>query len=162
MSNDFPPPQPPPSTPQQHPQAGLPAYPGPAQDPAYAYGPTAPQRMPGSVRAAQIVLWVLAGLVLLGSVVIAATGDAETAGAAVGVNVLVMVAAGLALRFQRAGGGTRVACIVLMALQTLSALGGAANGNPGGLLPLLGAIAVIVLLARGDAGAWFDRPRPGN
>ncbi|MEU1026588.1 hypothetical protein ABZ366_31870, partial [Streptomyces sp. NPDC005904] len=71
MSNDFPPPQPPPSTPQQHPQEGLPAYPGPAQNPAYAYGPTAPQRMPGAVRAAQIVLWVLAGLVLLGSVVIA-------------------------------------------------------------------------------------------
>lgn len=169
MSNDFPPPQQNPQvTPQGHPQPGppnnpqpgLPTYPGPSQDPAYAYGPMAPQRMPGSVRAARIVLWVLAGLVIIGSIGIAATGDSETAGAAVGVNFLLMVAAGLAFRFPKGGGGLRVACIVLMALHALSALAGAAGGNPGGLVPLLGAIAVIILLAQGTAGAWFNRPRP--
>ncbi|WP_125514776.1 hypothetical protein [Streptomyces sp. WAC 01529] len=169
MSNDFPPPhQNPQVTPEPHPQnhpqptphTGLPAYPGPAQDAAYAYGPMAPQRMPGSVRAAQIVLWVLAGLVLLAAIVIGATGDAVTAGAVIGVNVLVMVAASLAWTFHKAGSGIRVTCIVLMSLHALSALGGAANGNPGGLLPLLGAIAVVVLLSQGTAGAWFKRPRP--
>ncbi|MEV0111632.1 hypothetical protein AB0H77_00050 [Streptomyces sp. NPDC050844] len=159
MSNQFPPP----SDPQHNPQAGLPTYTGPAQDPGYGYGygygPVAPQKMPGVVRAAQIVLWVLGGLLVLGSIGLIFTVNPETAGAALGVNVCLLVSAGMAFRYGTVGNGIRVTCIVLMSVQIAMALGGAANGNPAGLLPLLGAIAVVVLLSQGVAGAWFKRPR---
>ncbi|MEU7579306.1 hypothetical protein AB0B50_17080 [Streptomyces sp. NPDC041068] len=160
MSNQFPPPhQNPPADPYANPQAGLPSYTGPAQDPAYAYGPMAPQKMPGVVRAAQIVLWVLGGLTFLGTVGLIFISNPETAGAALGVNLCVLVSAGMAFRYGTVGNGIRVTCIVLMSVQIAVALGGAASGNGAGLLPLLGAIAVVVLLSQGAAGAWFKRPR---
>ncbi|MEV5977972.1 hypothetical protein [Streptomyces sp. NPDC052114] len=165
MSNQFPPPPGPEHNPQQppygNPQAGLPTYNGPAQDPAYGYGygPTAPQQMPGVVRAAQIVLWVLGGLLVFGVFGLIFTVNPETAGAALGVNICLLVSACMAFRFGTVGNGIRVTCIVLMSVQIAAALGGAASGNPAGLLPLLGAIAVVVLLSQGAAGAWFKRPR---
>ncbi|MEV0257453.1 hypothetical protein AB0H82_24750 [Streptomyces sp. NPDC050732] len=179
MSNQFPPPP----APRPDPQPGLPTYNGPAQDPAHAYGPgygtgygpahghgygygpgygpgpMAPQSMPGVVRAAQIVIWVLGGLTVIGSILLIALSDPETGGAALGVNICLLVAAGLAFRFNTAGNGIRVTCIVLMSVQILFGLGGAAAGNPGGLLPLLGSIATVILLSQGAAGAWFKRPR---
>ncbi|MFD6435726.1 hypothetical protein [Streptomyces venezuelae] len=167
-----------PGPPQQAPaQSGLPTYNGPAQDPAHAYGqgygqghgqgygygygqvPMGPMRMPGVVRAAQIVIWVLAGLTVLGSIMLIAIANPETAGAALGVNICLLVAAGMAFRFGSAGHGIRVTCIVLMSVQILFGLGGAASGNPAGLLPLLGAIASVILLSQSAAGAWFKRPR---
>lgn len=173
MSNQFPPPphdpqadpqlnpQNPQANPHTNPHPGLPGYPGPAQDPAYGYGygPMAPQKMPGSLRAAQIVIWVLAGLTMLGSFAIAASGDAQTAGAAAGANVCLLVAAGFAFTFQNAGNGVRVTCIVLMSVQILFGLGALAGGNPGGGLALLGSIAAVILLAPGNVAAWFKRPR---
>ncbi|MFK4071263.1 hypothetical protein [Streptomyces sp. NPDC029674] len=175
MSNQFPPPPAPQPEPQSGPQSGLPRYNGPAQDPGHAYGPAygqgygpgpgygygpmAPPRMPGVVRAAQIVTWVLAGLTVVGSVLLIALADPRTAGAALGANVCLLVAAGLAFRFGTAGHGTRVTCIVLMSVQILFVLSGAASGKQGGLIPLLGAIATVVLLSQSAAGAWFKRPR---
>ncbi|UQT56596.1 hypothetical protein M4V62_16650 [Streptomyces durmitorensis] len=162
MSNQFPPP---PHDPQGNPQPGLPSYTGPAQDPAYGngygygYGPVAPQSMPGMVRAAQIVVWVLSGLVLLGTIAIAASGDSQTAGAAFGANICLLVTCGFAFAFQNAGNGVRVTCIVLMSVQIALGLGGLASGNPGGLIGLLGSIATVILLSQGGAGAWFKRPR---
>ena len=158
MSNQFPPP---PHDPQAGPQPGLPRYTGPAQDPAYGYGhgPVAPHTMPGVVRAAQVVVWVLAGLTLLGVIGLAAAGEPETAGAAAGVSLCLLVAAGFAFTFNNAGNGVRVTCIVLMSVQIAFGLGGLASGNPGGILGLLGSIATVILLAQGAAGAWFKRPR---
>ncbi|MEV6753627.1 hypothetical protein [Streptomyces sp. NPDC051214] len=151
MSNQFPPPpHDPQAGPQVGPQPGLPSY---------GYGPMAPQKMPGSLRAAQIVIWALAGLTVLGSIAIAASGDATTAGAAAGANVCLLVAAGFAFSFQNAGNGVRVTCIVLMSVQIAFGLGALAGGNPGGALALLGSIAAVILLAPGDVGAWFKRPR---
>ena len=86
-------------------------------------------------------------------------GDPETGGAALGVNICLLVAAGFAFRFGSAGNGIRVTCIVLMSVQIVLGLGGLAAGNPGGLLPLLGSIAMVILLSQGTAGAWFKRPR---
>ncbi|MGW6059907.1 hypothetical protein [Streptomyces sp. NPDC055189] len=174
MSNQFPPPPHDPQSPQVNPQQGLPSYTGPAQDPhpnpygqpqggapayGYGYGPVAPQTIPGAVRAAQIVVWVLSGLVLLGTIAIAASGDPQTAGAAFGANVCLLVTCGFAFAFKSAGNGVRVTCIVLMSVQIALGLGGLASGNPGGLVGLLGSIAVVVLLSQGAAGAWFKRPR---
>ncbi|MFF1694100.1 hypothetical protein ACFVXC_10820 [Streptomyces sp. NPDC058257] len=169
MSNQFPSPPHDPQANQANqanpanPPSGLPGYPGPAQDPAYGYGygygPVVPQNMPGVVRAAQIVVWVLSGLVLLGTIGIAASGDPQTAGAATGVNLCLLVAGGFAFTFKNAGNGVRVTCIVLMSVQIAFGLGGLASGNPGGLLGLLGSAASVILLAQGAAGAWFKRPR---
>ncbi|MEW2390280.1 hypothetical protein AB0933_18210 [Streptomyces venezuelae] len=175
MSNQFPPHSTPPAGPPPGPPSppGLPTYPGPAQDPghanAYGYGngsgygygagPMGPPKMPGVVRAAQIVIWALAGLTVLGSIMLIAMANPETAGAALGVNICLLVAAGMAFRFGSAGHGIRVTCIVLMSVQILFGLGGAASGNPGGLLPLLGAIATVILLSQSAAGSWFKRPR---
>ena len=160
MSNQFPPP---PHDPQANPPSGLPGYPGPAQDPAYGYGygygPVVPQKIPGAVRAAQIVVWVLGGLTLIGVIALAAAGSPETAGAAAGVNLCLLVAGGFAFTFQNAGNGVRVTCIVLMSVQIAFGLGGLASGNPGGLLGLLGSIASVILLSQGAASAWFKRPR---
>ncbi|WP_409237971.1 hypothetical protein [Streptomyces sp. PA5.6] len=183
MSNPFPPPPgpPQPGPPHQPPaQSGLPTYQGPAQDPSHAYaqgygqqygqgaygygygygqGPMGPPPMPGVVRAAQVVIWVLAGLTVLGSIILIAAVNPETGGAALGVNICLLVAAGMAFRFGSAGHGIRVTCIVLMSVQILFGLGGTASGNPGGLLPMLGAIATVILLSQSAAGAWFKRPR---
>ncbi|MGA4851010.1 hypothetical protein ACOBQB_33995 [Streptomyces sp. G5(2025)] len=165
MSDQFPPP----SNAPHPPQAGLPTYPGPSQDPGpahgqhgFAHGPQAPQRMPGVVRAAQIITWVLAGLTVLGAALAVAVVNPETGGATLGVNLCLLVTAGMAFRFASVGNGIRVTCIVLMSVQIAFALGGAANGNGAGLLPLLGAIAVVVLLSQSAAGAWFKRPRAHN
>ncbi|MFF9816215.1 hypothetical protein [Streptomyces sp. NPDC014006] len=53
----------------------------------------------------------------------------------------------------------RIASVVLAGVQILIALGATANGTPGGIVPLGGAIAVIVLLSRRSASQWFGRPR---
>src|SRR5690606_40207219 len=65
----------------------------------------------------------------------------------------------LAFLFPSAGPGVRVAALVLGSVQILLALGGAAQGTPFGILPLAGAVAVVVLLGQGSAGGWFRRPR---
>lgn len=146
MSNQFPPP------PQDS------GY-GPAHDPAYGYGPVVPPKMPTAVRAAQIVVWVLSGLLLIGTIAIAAAGDAQTAGAAFGANLCLLVTCGFAFAFGSAANGVRVTCIVLMSVQIAFGLAGLASGNPGGILGLLGSISTVVLLSQGVAGAWFKRPR---
>ncbi|MEU6126435.1 hypothetical protein [Streptomyces sp. NPDC047123] len=178
-------PGPPPPAAHPGPPPGLPTYNGPAQDPAHAYGPgpgyghghghgygygygqgygyghgpMPPQQMPGVVRTAQIIIWTLAGLTVLGGAALIGLANPETAGAAIGVNICLLVAAGMAFRFGSAGQGIRVTCIVLMSVQIVLGLGGASSGNPAGLLPMLGAIATVILLSQSAAGAWFKRPR---
>ncbi|MGH4033944.1 hypothetical protein ACQB60_33995 [Actinomycetota bacterium Odt1-20B] len=163
MSNQFPPPQPP-QYPQNS-QQGLPGYPGPAQDPGYGSGygygfaPQHPQTMPGVVRAAQIVLWSLAGLGVLGITAAGALGGARLAGAVTAAYIFFFICAGFAFNFGKAGNGARVTCIVLMSVEILVALGTLGRGGGGAVVALGAAIAVIILLSQGAAGAWFKRPR---
>ncbi|MEV8022879.1 hypothetical protein AB0O76_42600 [Streptomyces sp. NPDC086554] len=162
MSNQFPPPQQGPQggrypNPHVNPQTGLPAYTGP-QEPGYGFAPH-PQTMPGVVRAAQIVLWVLGGLGVVAIVAAGALGGAELAGAVTFAYIFFFVSAGFAFQFGTAGNGARVTCIVLMSVEILVALGTVSRGGGGALLALAAAIAVIVLLSQGAAGAWFKRPR---
>ncbi|RFU86693.1 hypothetical protein DY218_10760 [Streptomyces triticagri] len=112
------------------------------------------------MRAAQVLTYVMGGLALLGTVVVGARYGAQPAGATVGSNIFTFVLLFLGLTYgKNAGSGTRIASIVLASLHILAALGAAANGRTGGLLPLLCAIALIVLLSQRSAGAWFKRPR---
>ncbi|GGV69657.1 hypothetical protein GCM10010277_79960 [Streptomyces longisporoflavus] len=158
MSNQFPPPQ--------NPQAGLPGYPGPAMDPAYAaygaygFGPLLPQKMPGSVRAAQVIIWTLSGMCLLGSVIGGALYGPEAAGAVLGSNFLLITLCVLAFRFHLPGHGKRVASIVLSSVQILVGFGALGRGaGPGGLILVGCSIALVILLGQGSAGAWFKRGR---
>lgn len=180
MSNQVPPFPPPP----ENPQAGIPAYPGPAQDPGHGYGqghgqgygpaygqgygpgygqgygPMPPQTMPSSVRAAQIIIWVLSGMCLLGSIIGGALYGPEVAGAVLGANFLLIALFVLSFRFQVPGHGKRVASIVLSSVQILMGLGSLGRGaGPGGLLLVGSSIALVVLLSQSSAGAWFKRPR---
>ncbi|MER5260018.1 MULTISPECIES: hypothetical protein [unclassified Streptomyces] len=153
MSNQFPPPY-------ENPQAGLPTYTGPAHDPAYGYGPVPPQTMPGGVRAAQVIIWVLSGMCLLGSVIAGAMYGPQAAGAVLGANFLLIPLCVLAFRFDLPGHGKRVASIVLSSVQILVGLGALGrNAGPGALLLVGCSIALVILLSQGAAGAWFKRPR---
>ncbi|MGW7067589.1 hypothetical protein ACWGII_30185 [Streptomyces sp. NPDC054855] len=180
MSNQVPPFPPPP----ENPQAGMPAYPGPAQDPGYGpgqgygpgygqaygqgygpaygqgYGPVPPQGMPSGVRAAQVIIWVLSGMSLLGSIVAGALYGAEVAGAVLGANFPLVPLCVLAFRFQVPGHGKRVASIVLSSVQILVGFGALGRGaGPGGLILVGCSIALVILLSQGSAGVWFKRGR---
>jgi hypothetical protein len=116
--------------------------------------------MPGGVRAAQVIIWVLSGMCLLGSIIAGALYGGQVAGAVLGANFLLIPLCVLAFRFQVPGNGKRVASIVLSSVQILvgvSALG--RGGGPGAVLLLGCSIALVILLSQGVAGAWFKRPR---
>ncbi|MEU9669618.1 hypothetical protein AB0E25_29355 [Streptomyces bobili] len=115
--------------------------------------------MPGSVRAAQIVIWVLAGLMLLVVLVWGFGSGSEQAGRLIGANLMGWVLFGLSFRYPTAGNGVRIASIVLASLQIAMSLGGLSQGNGGGGFPLIGAIVVVILLNQGSAAQWFKRPR---
>ncbi|MEU5957516.1 hypothetical protein [Streptomyces sp. NPDC047525] len=152
MSNQFPPPH-------QNPQAGLPSYTGPALDPSYVYGPAQPQKMPGGVRAAQVIIWVLSGMCLIGSVIGGAMYGPRAAGAVLGGNFLLIPLCVLAFRYHLPGHGKRVASIVLSSVQILVGFGALGRGGGPGALILVGcSIALVILLSQGAAGAWFKRP----
>lgn len=146
-----------------YPAAPPPGYTGYPGQPGFAGYPQAPIRMPGSVRAAQVLSFVAAGL---GVVLIVATGvvaGAEAAGRATAGSLLFLILGGLAFSFPTGGPGVRTAAIVLGALTALCGLGSAASGLPPSLLGMLIGGAVVILLAQRAAQAWFHRPRlPGG
>ncbi|GGV26511.1 hypothetical protein GCM10010293_25090 [Streptomyces griseoflavus] len=158
--------QPPPyGQPGAHPRPG--AYPPPGAQPQgwtggpppYPYDPYQPAGMPGSVRAAQIVIFATFGIGVLLTVVTAATVGAEEAGRFFSTYLMALVLFVLAFQYRKAGNGVRVASIVLASVQILFALSAAAQGVPLGIVPLGTAVAVIVLLSQGSAGQWFRRQR---
>ncbi|MBD9734961.1 hypothetical protein IGX29_24765 [Streptomyces sp. H28] len=115
--------------------------------------------MPAAVRAAQVVIFALAGLGVVHSALVGAFSGAEAAGRAFAPYLMAWVLLVLAFLFPSAGPGVRIAALVLGSVQIVLALGGAAQGTPFGILPLAGAVAVVVLLGQGSAGDWFRRPR---
>ncbi len=125
----------------------------------YAYAPMTPMTMPGSVRAAQVVIWAMAGLTMLIVLVWGFASSAEDAGRLFATNTMGWALFFMAFNYHRSGSGARTASVVLAILQIVFSLGGLANGTGGGGLPLLGAISVAVLLNQSSARAWFNRPR---
>ncbi|WP_309060846.1 hypothetical protein [Streptomyces sp.] len=115
--------------------------------------------MPGTVRAAQVVIFATTGLGVLLTVLAGVAAGAEAAGRFLGTYLMALVLFVLAFRYPKAGNGVRTASIVLASLQILFALSATARGVPLGVLPLGSAVAVIVLLGQGGAGDWFRRYR---
>ncbi|MFE7722427.1 hypothetical protein ACFU44_25680 [Nocardia rhizosphaerihabitans] len=150
---------------------GDPGYPGYAPHPGGPYGgypqapagyggyPQAPVRMPGSVRAAQVLAFVAAGLGLALIVVFGAMAGGEAAGRATAGFGPFLVLGGLAFAFPTGGQGIRTTAIVVGCLTALCGLGSTASQMPPSFLGMLIGGAVAILLAQRSARDWFHRPR---
>ncbi|MEU1010365.1 hypothetical protein ACIP4Y_16175 [Streptomyces sp. NPDC088810] len=180
------PPQPPqgqpgygyPAAPQGQPGYGYPAAP-PLGQPGYGV----PMEMPGLMKTARVLLFVLAGFQILfgliAGVAIGAvqdvsngvgTGD-DTDGLA-GLGFLIaglLVALGalsifLGVKFKNGGSGIRITTIVYAALMILGGITNIASGQNGsgtfgGLISLAMAGIILASMVTSSASAWFNRPR---
>ncbi|MCB5911760.1 hypothetical protein [Streptomyces pinistramenti] len=143
-------------------------------------GPPYQNGMPGGVKAARVLLFVLAGLNLIGLVLAVAglggvskaarhtspyrTDDAAAAlsvgkGVLIALIVLIVIftvaAVTLALQFNNGGGGVRVATVVFGVANTLVSF----VVFPLGLVHTALGILVIAFASKDDGKAWFNRPR---
>jgi hypothetical protein len=171
-----------------HPQQqgyGYPAAP-PVQQ---SYGhPGGPAQMPGGVKAARIMLFVLGGLQAIGGVLMMAASawfadqfkdavradgnvssqDADTiadvgTGVMIGLGVIVLAFAVWAvltgLKFSKGRGGVRVSAIVYASVVTLFSVISLLGANIFALVSLVLGILIIVFCANRNGSSWFNRPR---
>ncbi|MFC7933527.1 hypothetical protein [Streptomyces cinereoruber] len=167
--------------PQQAPQ-GVPqqGYGYPAAPPVSPYGggyPGATMEMPGSVKAARVMLWILSAFNLLGGLVViglsfAVDSELEKSGASsadaqafadlgqgilivAGVISLVFAVFGmvLAAKFKSGGSGVRIGSIVWASIGVLFSL----FSLPLGIVSVVLGILIIVFVAKSDGAAWFNR-----
>ncbi|KUL36511.1 hypothetical protein ADL22_23955 [Streptomyces sp. NRRL F-4489] len=167
-----------------------PVQPTPPQQPVAPYGPYPggaiptpqmpyPTVMPGGVKAARALLFVLAGLNLIGLVlavmglggVTKASHEAATSaysdmsafnvgkGLLIAIIVIIVIftagAITLAAQFGNGGKGVRIATIVACVLGIMLSLG----TFPFGLVHTVLGVLVLVFVAKDDGNAWFNRPR---
>ncbi|MER7234290.1 hypothetical protein ABT348_25505 [Streptomyces olivaceus] len=179
--------------PQQQPQGqGQPGYGYPAAPPVqqpygggYAPGPAT---MPGSVKAARVMLFVLGGLQALGGLLMMiasawfvdqfedeassnpdlSADDIDTvsdigAGVMIGFGVIVLLfafwAIFTAVKFSTGRGGVRVSAIVFASLVTLFSVISLFAANVFALVSIVLGILIIVFCANRNGSAWFTRPR---
>ncbi|MCK8677197.1 MULTISPECIES: hypothetical protein [Streptomyces] len=168
-----------------YPQGGQPAqggygYPAapPAQDYGYSGGPLV---MPGGVKAARVMLWVIAGLQLVGIALLALAvvavnkyrDDPQLKDSAdfnqfadfgtgllyvfIALAVAYLVASiALAIQCGKGGNGARIGIIVYASFGLVLSL---YPFFPLSLIHLVLLILVIVFVAKKDGEAWFKRPR---
>ncbi|MFI8961301.1 hypothetical protein ACIGO8_04225 [Streptomyces sp. NPDC053493] len=173
--------------PQQAPQGvppqGQAGYGYPAAPPVSGYGagPGVPLTMPGTIKAARVMLWVIAGLQVVGLALlflgVAAVEkikddpelkgqegfDAITKFSSGVIYALIVVAvlflAGAiwgAVQCGKGGSGARVGLIVLSSLTIVFSL---YPWFPLSLVHLVLGILILVFVAKSDGAAWFKRPR---
>ncbi|MFH8731735.1 MULTISPECIES: proline-rich domain-containing protein [unclassified Streptomyces] len=156
---------------------GQPAYPG------FPGGNQMPIEMPGLMKTARVLLFILAGFQLLIGIILGVTvgaaqdvsngvgsGDATDTLAGLGfLFAALMVALGalsifLGVKFKNGGSGIRITTIVYASLMIIGGLvnlvnGGGGSATFGGLISL--AIAGIILgsMVNSAATTWFNRPR---
>ncbi|MFG2624173.1 hypothetical protein [Streptomyces sp. NPDC048473] len=162
--------------PQGVPQGGYPAAP-PVQG---GYGfPGVPTEMPGGVKAARVMLYVITGLQVIGAVIFAIAAAAVNAakndatlkddvqfqqladysGSALwGIVVFAVLwgafAVFLAVKFGKGTNGIRITAIVFGAI---TAILGIYPFVIFGLVHTVLAVLIIVFVARADGSAWFNR-----
>lgn len=171
--------------PQGVPQQGY-GYPQAPPVPAAGYGfPGAPVEMPGSVKAARIMLYVLGGLQVIGAIVMViggawlsdklsesgAYGSSSSNQDAANLGMGILVVAGIltlaiavwaimtAVKFSSGGNGIRISAIVYGSLVTLFSLISLLSLNVFALISVVLGILIIVFCAKQDGAAWFQRPR---
>ncbi|MFD8208163.1 hypothetical protein ACFV2S_17425 [Streptomyces sp. NPDC059695] len=168
--------------PQQAPQ-GVPqqGYGYPAAPPVSPYGggyPGAAMVMPGSVKGARVMLWIMSafnvigGLAAIGMSFAFDSSDLDTSGTssadaeafanlgqgimiAAGVISLIFAAFGimLAVKFSSGGNGVRIGAIVWSSLAVLFSI----FSLPLGIVSLVLGVLIIVFVAKSDGSAWFNR-----
>ncbi|GLW44993.1 hypothetical protein Stsp02_06550 [Streptomyces sp. NBRC 14336] len=169
----------------QQPGYGYPVAPPPGQP--YGGYPAVPVQMPGTVRAARVMLFVLAGFQALGGVAMIAASawfaeyfeellesdstissqDAETI-ADIGAGIVIFFGAvvllfGLwaflnGLRFATGRGGVRVSAIIYASLVTLFSVLSLLGGNFFALISLVLGVLIIVYSSNSNGSIWFNRP----
>ncbi|MGW5125440.1 hypothetical protein ACWEQ7_15555 [Streptomyces sp. NPDC004069] len=184
--------QPPQQQPQQpgfgYPQGQAPGYGYPQAPPVQQpYGASVPQTMPGTVKAARVMLFVLGGLQALGGVLMMvaskwfadkieetvssdssiSAADADKA-ASVGAGVMIVLgilvlafafwAIFTAVKVPTGRGGVRVSAIVYSSFVLLFSLLSLLTGNVFALLSIAMGVLIIVFCANKAGGAWFNRP----
>lgn len=170
-----------PQAPQGQPGYGYPSAP-PVQ-PQYGYGMAMGMEMPGLIKTARVLLFILAGFQLLAGVFIGiAAGFAQdisngvgagdetsiAAGALIGIAVLVLAIGALSIflgvKFKTGGSGIRITTIVYASLMLLGSLtnivnGGGGSATFGGIISLVFGGIILAAMVNGAASAWFNRPR---
>lgn len=151
-----------------------------AQNSSYGYpGHPTGMDMPGLMRGARVLLFVMGGMQLTVGVLVASllAGIIANAGGSIADAVaIVSVLLGpgalsiiLGAKFATRGGGVRVTTIVyasLMIVACLGILGSLGLGDGFGLIftggPVIGLACggiILALMVTAQAGAWFNRPR---
>ncbi|MGW1375366.1 hypothetical protein ACWD6P_13970 [Streptomyces sp. NPDC002446] len=166
--------------PQQQPPSPYGPYPGGAVPAMQPMQPQYPTVMPGGVKAARVLLFVLAGLNLIGLVLaVMGLGGVSKAshnaspyageddilamnigkGLLIAVIVVIVVftaaAITLAVQFANGGGGVRVGSIIFGVATIMLSL----FSFPIGLVHTVLGILVLVFVSKDDGNAWFNRPR---
>ncbi|KAA6214449.1 hypothetical protein CP973_35735 [Streptomyces albofaciens JCM 4342] len=177
------PPQPQYGYPQQQPMQSQPYAPFPAgpTGPGGMPGIPAPNQMPSGVKAARVMLFILAATGMLGIVGVTISlnrlssasanysgfsGDSASMfalgkGALIFVMILqaayAAIALVLALQYAKGGNGIRIGSIIFGAVSVLCSIPFALGfwGIPNFVMSIL----VIVFAAKQDGQAWFTRPR---
>ncbi|MEV0933292.1 hypothetical protein ACIBMX_14705 [Streptomyces phaeochromogenes] len=183
------PPQPPQGQPGYgYPQGAPPQQPGygyPQQPayPGYPGGNHMTMEMPGLMKTARVLLFIMAGLqILFGIIAGIAVGAVQDVSNGVGsgddtdtlaglgfVLAAFLVGLGalsifLGVKFKNGGSGIRVTTIVYASLMILGGLvntvqGAGGSGTFGGLISLAIAGIILASMVNGAASAWFNRPR---
>ncbi|QOV36123.1 hypothetical protein IM697_39940 [Streptomyces ferrugineus] len=175
----------------QQPQQGQPGYGYPAAPPMqqpYGGYPAGPTQMPGGVKAARVMLFILGGFQALGGVLMmvasawfadliseaaesdssVSSQDADTiadvgAGVMIVLGVIVLAFAAWAIltgmKFASGRGGVRVSAIIYGSVVTLFSVINLLGANIFALISLVLGILIIVFCANRNGGAWFNRPR---
>ena len=166
--------------PQQTPQ-GYPGYPaGPGGFPGM------PMQMPGNLKAARVIMFIVGGLQLIlgllaaigGAVLTDSTSSSSSSasdlagGLVLGLGIFIaavgVLAIVLAAKFANGGNGVRITTIVYGALSVVGALsnfaqlgnsGSAGGGIAGGIIGLALGITILSAAASSSGAAWFKRPR---
>lgn len=119
--------------------------------------PTYAQAMPDSVYAARAIVWVTVGISLPHAY---AADTAYGSGYVIGGYLMTWILAIVALWYPTGRGGVHTASVTLAVLQVVFALSALVNNHLLlGVIPLAAAVAVLVLLRKDPAEAWFARPR---
>ncbi|MEU0334839.1 hypothetical protein [Streptomyces sp. NPDC006193] len=168
-----------PGAPQGQPGYGYPAAPPMAQP--FGYG--APMEMPGLIKTARVLLFILAGFQFIAGLFLGiAAGAAQDVSNGIGSGddtsvatgaliafALLMLALGtlsifLGVKFKNGGSGIRITTIVYASLMLLGSLvnivnGGGGSSTFGGIVSLAIAGVILASMVNGAASAWFNRPR---
>lgn len=171
----------------QPPQGQQPGYGYPQGPPVQAYGGFGPMVMPGGVKGARIMLFVLGGFQALAAVVmvvasawvtelisqaeskgtISGSTNAETAAVSTGILIAFgLIIAGFAtwgiitgVKYAKGGNGIRISAIVYASIVVLFSLLATLGLSPVAPIGLVLGILVIVLSSKQDAVQWFNRPK---